>query len=356
MSIRWKARTATMVALVLGVFVGGMLGALLAQHTSADAQTATIIEPERTVYVDFVDVLKKDAVLLSVQIEIYQEAVQRKRELAMRAERQIKAKQEDLKTKSAKTEEYAKLMEELIQLNAKYTRERYDIDLDMQSDINEEAKKRFNQLKKYAIEIAEKHKATQILVVSSEPTDKMDFSDLQKALMLSPVLHYSRGYDITAELRARADLDKVNFECDDVYGVKPDGGKLEKMAKDDPKTAPKQRVNPDNIDYEVAAGAKLLLRGEFSDLNKSSSKREKIAADALVGGADKANPYWNLRGEGDVKTLPNGDAEYLAPGEWPTGMPKDKPLVVEIEVAPFKARDKSKVLRVRVLPPATKEK
>lgn len=346
MSIRWKTRAVALCALALGMFSGALLSTLIVHHSNADAQVASNIEPERTCYCDFVKVLKEDSILLNTQIEIYQFARHRQRGLAEKFEKQLKAKQEAIKTKDAKTEEYARLMEELIQLNASYTKERYDIELDMQSDVNDEAKKRFNTLKRYAIEIAEKHKATQILVISTEPTENMQFTDLQKALMLSPVLHYTKGYDITAELKARADLDKCNFECDKAFMLDAAGKEAAKIPEDKEK-------NPDRIDYEVALGGKITLRGEFSDLNKTAGKREPVPQ-ADVTKKDGVNPYWDLRGEGEIKQLPNGDAEYTAPTDWPAAAPKEKPLIVEIEAVPNKARDKGKTVRVRILPPPPK--
>jgi hypothetical protein len=348
MSIRWKSRTVALCALALGMFSGALLSTLIVHNTHADAQPATAVEPERTCYVDFIKVLKEDAVLLSVQIEIYTESRQRQRDLQSRAERQIKAKQEEIRNKPAKSEEYARLMEEIIQLNASFTKERYDIELDMQKDINEEAKRRFNKLRDYAVEIAERHKATQILVISTEPTEKMDFSDLQKALMLSPVLHYTKGYDITAELTARAKLDQCNFETAEVYALGADGKKLDKLPVDKVK-------NPDRIDYEIAHGAKLTLRGDFTDYNKTADKREPVSNANLMA-KDGVTPTWTLRGEGELKSLPNGDGEYATPLNWPEGAPQDKPLVVEIDLAPLKARNQSKTLRVRVLPPPPKDK
>lgn len=348
MSIRWKSRTVALCALALGMFSGALLSTLIVHNTHADAQPATTVEPERTCYVDFVKVLKEDAVLLSVQIEIYSESRQRQRDLSTRTERLMKAKQEDIRNKQAKSEEYARLMEEIIQLNANYTKERYDIELDMQKDINEEAKRRFNKLRDYAVEIAERHKATQILVISTEPTEKMDFSDLQKALMLSPVLHYTKGYDITAELKARADLDKCNFETTEAYAQGADGKKIDKLPEDKEK-------NPDRIDYEIAHGAKLTLRAEFTDLNKATSKREPVANASLMA-KDGVTPTWVLRGEGELKSLPNGDAEFTAPLQWPESAAKDKPIILEIDVSPLKARNQSKTLRVRVLPPPPKDK
>ena len=348
MSIRWKSRTVALCALALGMFSGALLSAIIVHNTHADAQPAPNVEPERTCYVDFIKVVKEDSVLLSVQIEIYTESRERQRSLQSRAERQIKAKQEEIRSKPAKSEEYARLMEEIIQLNAAYTKERYDIELDMQKDINEEAKRRFNKLRDYAVEIAERHKATQILVISTEPTEKMDFSDLQKALMLSPVLHYTKGYDITAELTARAKLDQCNFETTEAYALGADGKKLVKLPEDNEK-------NPDRIDYEIAHGAKLTLRGDFTDLNKATSKREPVDNAKLME-KEGVNPTWILRGEGELKSLPNGDGEYTAPVVWPEGAPKDKPLILEIDVAPLKARNQSKTLRVRVLPPPPKDK
>ncbi|MCC6151822.1 MAG: OmpH family outer membrane protein [Planctomycetes bacterium] len=348
MSIRWKSRTVALCALALGMFSGALLSTLIVHNTHADAQPATTVEPERTCYVDFVKVLKEDAVLLSVQIEIYSESRQRQRDLSTRTERLMKAKQEDIRNKQAKSEEYARLMEEIIQLNANYTKERYDIELDMQKDINEEAKRRFNKLRDYAVEIAERHKATQILVISTEPTEKMDFSDLQKALMLSPVLHYTKGYDITAELKARADLDKCNFETTEAYAQGADGKKIDKLPEDKEK-------NPDRIDYEIAHGAKLTMRAEFTDLNKATSKREPVANASLMA-KDGVTPTWVLRGEGELKSLPNGDAEFTAPLQWPESAAKDKPIILEIDVSPLKARNQSKTLRVRVLPPPPKDK
>ncbi len=343
MSIRWKTRTVALCALVLGLFTGAMLSALVAQGTLADAQPAVTVQSEKTCYVDFVKVLKEDSLLLNEQIEIYQDARFRQRDLAAKFDKQLKVKQEAIKNEPPKTEKYAKLMEEIIQINATYTKERYDIELDMQKDVNDEAKKRFNALRKYAIEIAEKHGATQILVISTDSFDKMDFSDMQKALMLSPVLHYTAGYDITKELKDRADLDKCNFECDKAFAINAAGAEIPKMPEDKVK-------NPDRIDYEIALGAKLTLRGEFSDLNKTTSKRELIAASAVV-------PYWDLKGmeSGDIKTLPNVDAEYTAPAEMPKSAPATG-LIVEIEVAPDKARAKSKVIRIRILPPPPKDK
>jgi hypothetical protein len=327
----------------MGLFAGAMLSTIVAQGTISDAQPVIVVQPEKTCYVDFIKVLKEDATLLNKQIEIYQEASFDQRDLAAQFDKKLKAKQADIKNEPPKTEKYAKLMEEIIQLNAKYTDERYDIELNMQKDVNDQAKKRFNELRKYAIDIAEKHGATQVLVISTDSFDKMDFSDMQKALMLSPVLHYTAGYDITAELKARADLDRCNHETEKAYAVEATGKEMPKLPEDKVK-------NPDRIDYEIALGATLTLRGEYSDIDKATSKRGPVAASAVV-------PFWNLKGmdSGDIKTLPNFDAEYTAPAEQPKGGPAAG-LIVEIEVAPDKARVKSKVLRVRILPAPPKDK
>lgn len=338
MSNRWKSRTVALCALVLGLFTGATLSALVAQGTMADAQPAVTVQPEKTCYVDFVKVLKEDSLLLNEQIEIYQDARFRQRDLAAKFDKQLKAKQDAIKNEPPKSEKYAKLMEEIIQVNATYTKERYDIELDMQKDVNEAAKKRFNALRKYAIEIAEKHGATQVLVISTDSFDKMDFSDMQKALMLSPVLHYTAGYDITAELKAKADLDKCNHEAEKVYAVDAAGKEVPKLPED-------KVTNPDRIDYEVALGATLKLKADFSDIDKTTAKRGPVAAKAV-------SPVWELKGvdTGELKTLPDGDgAEYTAPKEMPKGAPATG-LIVEIEVAPDKARAKSKVLRVRIQP------
>ncbi len=340
----WKSSLVTTLALTVGIATGMVLSAMIARSSQADAQAAVTLEPEKTCYVDFMKLIKDDVVLLSKQIEIYQDiqADQRKEYEGYVKRMSALGKQRDVL--QANDRKYRETTEGMIEEEARWSKSKIQAELALQSDVAKEAKIRFQQIRGYALDIAKQRGATQVLVISRTPADSLDFSELQKQMMLTPVLYWNPAYDITDDVEKRAKLDMDNSECDEAFAVDEKGAKRAKLAEDKEK-------NPERIDYEVALKGTLSLRGKFSDLDKAAGKR--IDMESV-----NARPIWDLRGfgVGTILPAPDGSATYTAPEVLPSSADKEKGAVVEIEVAPEKSRSKGKVLRIRLLPPPKENK
>lgn len=340
----WKQNCLTVAALMVGLAAGAALTTLIAQKGQADAQPSAAIEPAKTCYVDFIKLLKEDTVLLGKQIEIAQGIEAYLRREAESYQKRIEAREKERKEHKPNTAKYRQATEDLIALQADFNRKKIKAEVTLQSDFAREAKIRYQQIRGYAIEIASRRGATEVMVISRAPAENLDFTELQRQLMVSPVLHWDPAYDITDEVEKRARLDMSNEECDAVEVYNDKGEKLALKARD-------EATNPDSIDYEIALKGKFKLAGVFSDLDRASSKRVPMAA-------KDANPVWDLPsfGTGTIEPQEDGTALYVAPDNLPPGADAAKGAIITIEVAPQKARAKGKTVRIRVLPPPKENK
>ncbi|MCC6572608.1 MAG: hypothetical protein IT462_02350 [Planctomycetes bacterium] len=295
----------------------------------------------RTAYVDFVKLLKNDPLFLTAQLKEMHKLEIDMREEATTFDAKHANDKKRLEAIKPDEMEYRDLMKDIIESSAKSNRKRMTLESEAQRTIDEEAQKAFKRIKDLVAEISKTKGYSQVMLISSTPAKGLKFDELQKQLLLSPMLIYPEEDDITKF------VEKENFrrsygyleigdstakegtiENDGVWTEDDKGNKTQRAAKD-------KVNNAADVWFECKVGARLSLKCAVTDLDENDKRVPAKPANAEV--------EWTLI-RLQTGTLDEKTGVYTAPDAMPAAGD-----IVSIRVSCKKAPYKNTTIRVRLI-------
>jgi Skp family chaperone for outer membrane proteins len=193
-------------AVLLSVFaLLGCQGPTRAITQDADAPLQVVgpqvpLPPECPIaVVDMDGLMRSDAKLAKEQLAIYEESQDAQLELRLKYEELKKALEVKLKAWSVRSKEYAQLMDQIIELDAKYKLELGNLALDAQADYRQMIKVFRARLNKAAAKIAKQLGFQLVLDSSMRPiTTSLQQWEPERSL----VVYLDQAVDITENVKA----------------------------------------------------------------------------------------------------------------------------------------------------------
>jgi Spy/CpxP family protein refolding chaperone len=191
------AAAAVFVALIAGLIAGSAI-------TGSQDQPAP--EPARTAYVDFLSLLKDYHPLRTATARIQREADRQQTAKSVKFEDEARKLHEIIKTKPADSREAREALSTLINVRARGRLELATLKLAVEEDMRREGVTAFERVRAKASDIARTQGYTELINIvgdeSREAGADASIKQLERQLMISPVLMFDSKHDITETVRS----------------------------------------------------------------------------------------------------------------------------------------------------------